>query len=235
LFAIKNSGRKLFVCRRFLLFLTAVSTGVLFFFLPREAPALSIGEVIAKAQEQYEKTRDIKADFLQEASIKSMNKTDREEGVFYFKNPRRMVWDYLKPKPKKLIINPQTAWLYIPEDRIVYVQDAESIFKSEAGIRFLSGLGKLNKDFHITFSSPDAMDREGNFLVKLVPKERGFGIEEFFLTLDKEQFLVTRLSFTDGFGNTTRLLFRNIRINNNLAEKLFSFSPPAGVEVYKTR
>ncbi|MCG6534919.1 MAG: outer membrane lipoprotein carrier protein LolA [Syntrophales bacterium LBB04] len=196
---------------------------------------MSIEEIIAKAQEQYEKTIDIKADFVQEVSIKSMNKTDREAGIFYFKNPRRMIWDYLKPKPKKLIINTQTAWFYIPEDRIVYVQDAESIFKNKAGIRFLSGLGNLNKDFHITFSGPENIDKEGNLLLKLVPKESGFGIEEFFLTLDKDQFYVTRLSFTDGFGNTTRLLFRNIKLNNNFADKLFSFSPPPGVEVYKAR
>jgi outer membrane lipoprotein-sorting protein len=90
--------------------------------LSPEAGAASLEEIVGKVQERYEKLIDIKADFLQEATIKSMNKTDREEGVFYFKNPRRMVWDYLKPKAKKLVINPQKAWLYVPEDGVVYIQ-----------------------------------------------------------------------------------------------------------------
>ena len=38
--------------------------------------------------------------------------------------------------------------------------------------------------------------------------------------------------FADSFGNKTRLQFRNIKSNNGLAEKLFTFSPPAGVEIY---
>ncbi len=202
-------------------------------FLTGAAGAVTVEEIIARAQEQYEKTSDIKADFIQEATIKSINKTDREEGVFYFKNPRRMVWDYLKPRAKKLVINPQTAWLYVPEDRMVYVYDGASFFRSRASIRFLSGLGKLKEDFQISLAGPAAQDKEGNFLLKLVPKERDFGVGEFFLTLDKEQFHITRLSFTDTFGNATRLFFRNIKINNRLPEKMFTFNPPPGVEVFK--
>jgi outer membrane lipoprotein carrier protein len=233
--AIKKSGKRLFCHGHLFLFLAVFLPGVFFFATSPEAIAMSIAEVIDKAQDAYEKTLDMKANFIQEVNIKALNKTDREEGIFYFKNPRRMVWDYLKPKAKKMVINPQTAWLYIPEDRVVYLQDAEGVFKSKVSVRFLSGLGKLTEDFRITFVSPDNVDREGNFLLNLVPKERDFGIEEFFLTLDKGTFQVTRLSFTDSYGNKTRLLFRNIKINNNLTEKFFSFTPPAGVEVYRTR
>ena len=35
--------------------------------------ALSLNELIAKAQDRYEKTGDIKADFIQDVNIKSMN------------------------------------------------------------------------------------------------------------------------------------------------------------------
>jgi outer membrane lipoprotein carrier protein len=226
---MKESGKRLFGLSLYLLFLAVLLPGVFFPATFQEAMAMSIAEVIDKAQDAYERTLDISADFIQEVTIKSLHKTDREEGVFYFKNPRRMVWDYVKPKAKKLVINPQSAWLYVPEDRVVYLQDAEGMFKSKVSVRFLSGLGKLTEDFRITFVSPDNVDREGNFLLNLVPKERDFGIE------DKESFQVTRLSFTDSYGNTTRLLFRNIKINNNLPEKFFSFTPPAGVEVYRTR
>lgn len=194
--------------------------------------AASLEEIVGKVQERYEKLTDIKADFLQEATIKSMNKTDREEGVFYFKNPRRMVWDYMKPKTKKLVVNPQTAWLYVPEDGVVYVQKTGSFFKSKASMRFLSGMGNIGEDFRVSFAEPDKVDKGGNYLLKLVPRERDLGIEEFFVTIDKDQFFIIQLSFADSFGNKTRLQFRNIKSNNGLAEKLFTFSPPAGVEIY---
>jgi outer membrane lipoprotein carrier protein len=218
-----------------LLWMTALLTGILCFAPVKETSALSLDEILANMQSIYEKTDDLKANFIQEVTIKSMNRTEREEGVFYFKNPRRMVWDYTKPKAKKLVINPKTAWFYIPEDSAVYIQDADSVFKSRIGIRFLSGMGKIQEDFHIAFSSPDHADREGNYLLKLTPKEPDFGVGELLLTVNKESFHISRLSFSDTYGNATRLHFRNLRINNKLPEKMFTFIPPSGAEVYNAR
>lgn len=194
--------------------------------------ALSLDEIIARTQSVYEKTIGLKADFIQETTIKSMGRTEREEGIFFFKNPHKMVWDYIKPKTKKLIINPQMAWLYVPEDNMVYKQDAKSILKSRIGLRFLSGLGKLREDFHIVFASAKRMDREGNYLLKLVPAEKNSVMGELSVAIDKKTFHLVRLSFADVYGNTTRLYFKNIKIDNKLPEEMFSFSPPPGTDVY---
>jgi len=53
---------------------------------------------------------------------------------------------------KKLIINPSKAWLYMPDDNIVYIQDAKKALSSKMTIRFLTGIGKLKDDFEIAFS-----------------------------------------------------------------------------------
>jgi outer membrane lipoprotein carrier protein len=223
-----------FSADRLLPVLAVLVWGILFFSLPPCALALALNEVVANAQNVYEKTDDFKANFLQEVSMKSLRKTNREEGIFYFKKPRQMVWDYTLPKAKKMVINAKTVWLYIPADSVVYVQDAEEVFKTKAIVRFLSGWGKLAEDFTITLARPDVPGKDGDFLLKLVPHERDFGIKELFLTLDK-QFQISQVNFTDSYGNATRLLFRNIKINNNLPEKFFSFIPPAGTEVYRNR
>lgn len=224
----------MFLADRLLPLVSVLVVGVLFFTLPQSGIALSLDEVVANTQNVYEKTADLKANFLQEVTIKSLHKTNREEGIFYFKKPRQMVWDYTIPKAKKMVINAQTVWLYIPADSVVYVQNAEEVFKTQAIIRFLSGWGKLTDDFKITFARPDASDKDGDFLLKLVPHERDFGIGELFLTLDK-QFYISKVNFTDSYGNATRLIFHSIKINNNLPEKFFSFIPPAGTEVYRNR
>jgi outer membrane lipoprotein carrier protein len=212
----------------------AIIFNILLFF----ASGISFGEpvpldeLIAKAQERYEKTQDIKAQFIQEVTIKSVNKTEREEGVVYVKNPRRMLWVYSKPKAKKLIINPKKAWLYIPEDHAAYVQDTENIYKSRLAVKFLSGIGKLSEDFHVGFSKPDNVDRNGNYLLTLIPKVSDTGVDKLYITIDKENFQIIQCSFADLYGNVTRITLSNIRINNNLDDKLFSFKPPTGVEVF---
>ncbi len=202
---------------------------------PQPAQARSLNDVIASLQDVYEKTADLKADFVQEVTIKSMKKINREEGTFFFKKPQRMVWDYSKPKGQKMVIGPETVWLYVPKDNIVYEQKTGEVLKAQAIIRFLSGWGKLTEDFAISFARPEGVDKDGNYVLKLVPKEHDFGVKEFFLTLDKDNFQISQLNFADSYGNATRLLFRNIRINNKLPEKLFTFTPPAGAEVYHNR
>jgi outer membrane lipoprotein carrier protein len=213
---------------------TAIVLNFLLFFASGTsfADILPLNELIAKTQERYEKTQDLKAQFIQEVTIKAMNKTEREEGVVYVKNPRRMLWVYSKPKAKKLIINPRKAWLYIPEDRAAYVQDTENIYRSKLAVKFLSGIGKLSEDFHVGFSKPDTVDRNGDYLLTLVPKVSDTGVDKLYLTIDKEDFQIIQCSFTDLYGNITRIRLADIRINNNLDDKLFNFKPPSGVEVF---
>jgi outer membrane lipoprotein carrier protein len=195
-----------------------------------DAPSLPV--VISRMQEAYERTRDLQASFVQEVSLKSMGKTEREEGILYLKNPRRMLWDYRKPQIKKLVVNPQKAWLYMPGDSVVYVQNAESIFKSKMAVRFLSGMGKLREDFQVSFAESGAVDQGGNYHLRLVPKAAGLGTDQLNLIVDKKSYQILEGSFNDSYGNATRIRFRNIRVNIGLADHMFSFRPPAGVEVF---
>lgn len=196
------------------------------------AETLSLSSLINRMQEAYGRTRDLKAYFVQEVSLKSVGRTEREEGILYLKNPSRMLWDYQKPQIKKLVVNPQKAWLYIPEDRVVYVQNADQIFKSKMAVRFLSGMGKLREDFQISFAESGAVDQDGNYQLKLAPKRPGLGTDQLNLTVDKKSYQILEGSFTDTYGNATRIRFRNIKVNNQLSDRMFNFKVPPGVEVF---
>jgi outer membrane lipoprotein carrier protein len=196
-----------------------------------ELPA--VGDIAQKLQSSYEKTKDLKADFIQEATIKSIKKTEREEGKVFFKNPKNMLWEYTKPKGKKLVINSQTAWLYLANDKVAYRQKSESIFQSKTLIQFFAGSGKLKNDFTIKYAEPKALDKEGNYLLALSPKEKTAACNSVNLTIDKNNFYILQVSFDDVMGNSTTLKFSNISINTGLSQKIFQFKPPAGVEVFE--
>jgi outer membrane lipoprotein carrier protein len=196
-----------------------------------ELPA--VGDIVQKLQSSYENAKDLKADFVQEAMIKSIKKTEREEGRVFFKNPKSMLWEYMKPQGKKLVINHQTAWLYLSKEKVVYTQKSESIFQSKFLINFFSGSGKLKNDFVIKYAEPKAYDKDGNYLLVLTPKEKTSACNLVKLTIDKNNFYILQVSFDDVMGNTTTLKFSNISINTGLAQKFFQFKPPAGVEVFE--
>jgi outer membrane lipoprotein carrier protein len=143
-----------------------------------------------------------------------------------------MLWNYSRPKAKKLVINPRKAWLYLPQEKVVYAQDADYIFKSKVLIKFLSGLGKLKDDFTITYAEPRALDKKGNYLLVLTPLEKIPSLNPFQITIDKSTFLILQVSFEDTMGNSTIVKFSNISINTGLSEKIFQFKPPEGVSIF---
>ncbi len=197
------------------------------------AEELSTEDLVAKIQEGYEKTGDLKAHFVQELTIKSLRKVEREEGTLYLKKPRQMLWDYSRPKSKKLVINSRKAWLYIPEDNLVYVQSAKKILNSRLVIRFLTGVGRLKDDFNIRYAGPQKTDAEGNYRLELTPRVPGTtaGIERLSLEIRKDDYQIIACSLRDAYGNLTRITFRDIRINNQLPDSLFTFKPPPGTIV----
>ena len=192
-----------------------------------------IDETVNRLQAVYEKTKDFQAGFVQETTVKSIRKTDVEEGIVYFRNPKQMLWDYKKPRAKKLILNAGKAWLYLPQDKTVYTREADQMFKSEALIKFLSGIGKLKDEFDIKYASPQAVDKNGNYLLQLTPREKSASYQYLQMTVEKNDFTILQVSFDDVMGNSTVLKFSGLKINTGLSAKLFQFSPPPGVSVFK--
>jgi len=223
----------LFISVKIVAVFMAIFWGIVLHPVSGAAELPPIDDTVNRLQQMYEKTQDFQANFIQETTVKSIRKTDVEEGIVYFKNPKQMLWDYKKPKTKKLIINAHKAWLYLPQDKAVYTQESDKIFKSEALIKFLSGLGKLRDDFSIKYDTPGTMDKGGNYLLQLYPREKGASYEYLQMTIAKSDFHILQVSFDDIMGNSTVLKFSGIKINTGLSSKLFQFQPPSGVSIFK--
>jgi outer membrane lipoprotein carrier protein len=221
---------------RLIAFKTGIAITVFFIYftsLSHAAELPPIGDITSNLQQTYEKTIDFKADFIQETTVKSLKRTDVEEGVVFFKNPRNMLWNYTKPKAKKMVINSKKVWLYLPQEKVVYTQDSDRIFQSQVLIKFLSGLGKLKDDFTIEYAKSNALDKNGNYRLVLTPLEKSASYNTLQILVDKSIFYILQVNFDDTFGNSTALRFSNISMNTGLAPNIFQFQPPAGVSIFK--
>ena len=207
---------------------------LIFFAVPVSgAEPLSLGEVVQQIQDTYEKTGQVKARFTQTVTLKTMKKSEREEGVFYFKKPKRMRWVYTKPAEKLLVINQEKAWLYVPADKVAYVQDSDRLFKSTVSVRFLAGIGKLKDDFKISFAADRGAEKAGDYLLDLVPVKPEEGVRKLQVAVNRESFQIMKVVLFDPYGNVTTLVFSGLELNRDMPDSLFTFKPPAGVDVMK--
>jgi outer membrane lipoprotein carrier protein len=194
--------------------------------------ALSLDDLLSRIEGQYNRTADFQADFIQETVLKSLGKTEREQGRLYFKKPRKMLWLYEKPKAKTLVVNAEKSWLYVPEDQVAYVQKTDRLLKSTAAVRLLSGFIGIKNDFQVQFAPSDQVNEKGNYLLRLIPRDRNAGFSKALIDINGTTYNINQVSFEDSYGNVTRVKLSNIKLNQQLKDEKFVFTPPTSVEVY---
>lgn len=196
--------------------------------------AMSIGDVTDGIKKHYEETRDFKARFVQEAAVASLGQTIREEGIVFIKKPARMLWNYSIPADKKIVVNPEWTWLYLPQDKTAYRYSSQEVLKSKVVMKFLTGLWSIGDDFSISFTEGKKTESDGRYCLTLEPKVPDMGIKELLVAVDGATFSIVRMTFVDLMNNKTDLSFSDIVANSGLSDDLFHFTPPQGVEIYGT-
>jgi outer membrane lipoprotein carrier protein len=195
-----------------------------------QSQTLSLDEVVAKVQEQYEIHSDFKANFLQESLVKSLGKKQQAEGMVYFKKPGKMHWIYRQPTKQEIISDGKSLWTYRPEDQQVIVAKMSQAFQSKAPTSFLAGIGNLKRDFQAQFVKEPSSGE--NYSLELTPLEGQGSLEKLFLLVDRQTFYILQAKVQDAMGNVTQINFSKIKFNNNLSDSLFTFTPPKGVELF---
>jgi outer membrane lipoprotein carrier protein len=191
---------------------------------------LSLEEVVAKVQEQYEIHSDYKANFAQESMIKSLGKKQLAEGVVYFKKPGKMRWIYRRPTKQEIISDGKTLWTYRPEDKQVAVSKMTQAFQSKAPSTFLAGIGNLQRDFQARWSKEPSSGSD--YFLELTPREAQGSLEKLFLVVERDSFKILQAKIQDVMGNITQIHFSKIHFNNNLSDSFFQFTPPKDAEVF---
>jgi outer membrane lipoprotein-sorting protein len=174
--------------------------------------------------------------------------------------PLMFRFDYFRPMPQEIVSNGRTLWMYLPANRQVVVSDVRFFFDSHGSGQdsnraenFLQGLGRISKDFLITYSA-EGGDAQGNFVLELTPRRSSSMITKLHLVVNRESviryvaqgrrivfdplqpsavFPVLASTVYDHNGNITSVEFSNIRSNVWVSDAVFNFVVPAGVEVVR--
>ena len=208
---------------KFLLFIFIIGP-----YCPALALAINSEQTIVNAiQKNYQSVRTFQAGFEQKSFVKMINRTEIAQGNVQIKKPGKMKWIYNDPDPQVLISNQKNLWFYTPEDKQVTKMPIESIYSSNTPALFLAGQGILTNIFNVT----EVITGKNIYTVTLSPKEAKNDLNRLILRANKNNYQITGVTVYDELGNKTQIKFKNIRINEQIAESTFDFIVPAGVEI----
>jgi outer membrane lipoprotein carrier protein len=167
------------------------------------------------------------ASFQQTLDAKALNQRETESGTLFLAQGGRMRWQYDRPAGKLAVSDGRKTYLYIPEERQVFVQPLDTGPLAPVTLRLLLGKVDVAKEF----SCESAAESDGSVTLKLALKEALAGVQDLEVRLNEKTSLVDRVAYKDALGNSITLELSNIKTGTALDPALFQFQPPKGVEV----
>lgn len=184
---------------------------------------------VAKAvDEHYNRLRSLKVEFAETYRGAGADRT--ESGTLWLKKPGKMRWEYRSPKDKLFLSDGKNAWFYVPGDKQVRKTSVRKLEDLRSPLGFLLGKTKLEKELQGLGFAPDIapMD-QGDLVLRGVPRAMGDRINQVLLEVTPQN-RIRRIQIEDADGSVTEYQFREPMEDVEVADELFRFSPPPGVE-----
>ncbi|MEW5977026.1 MAG: outer membrane lipoprotein chaperone LolA [Acidobacteriota bacterium] len=182
-------------------------------------------------QKKYSQVRDLKMDFIQNFSAPRRGLRS-ETGTLYLRRPGKMRWEYTTPTDKLFISDGKNVYFYLPDRRQVQKSRVKETQDLRLPFLFLLGRGNLKKDFSkVEWAVDERPFFQGNEILLAYPKKSIDGLSKILMEFEPQRLQLQRIIIYDVDGSKSEFVFTNIQENTGLAERLFAFQIPPGVDV----
>jgi outer membrane lipoprotein carrier protein len=145
-------------------------------------------------------------------------------GKLYLQRPGKFRWDYAEPSEQLVLADGKQVWFYDKDLAQANVRDMDSTLASTPA-SLLSGGGAVSAEFDIKALPPAG----GLEWFQLVPKHSDTDFQLVRIGFNKGE--LASMFLADKLGQVTQLTFTHPSRNSKFPPGLFSFTPPAGVDV----
>ncbi|HAK88526.1 MAG TPA: hypothetical protein DHV16_05785 [Nitrospiraceae bacterium] len=178
---------------------------------------------VEKIQKAYENIKDIRGNFIQKSHIKDLKRTDTYKGEFFIKS-KEMRWEYKGDKPQTVYINGDDIIIYQKKERQAFKAKFDRATYGQAPIALLGGFGNIDNEFNVSTKN----DR-----LILKPKKPMGNISHIELLPSNGEFPIESLAIIDTLSNRVEIHLKDVKINTDLKDKIFEFSPPENVNILR--
>jgi outer membrane lipoprotein carrier protein len=149
----------------------------------------------------------------------------QSRGTLALQRPGKFAWIYTEPFEQRIIADGSELWIYDVELDQVTVKPMDQGL-SNAPIMILMKETDVNEQFEVN----EVGQRKFLYWVELVPHADDLEYTHIYIGIEGGQ--VRAMELQDQFGQSTQIVFDNLRAGVVHNPTVFKFVPPPGVDVY---
>lgn len=194
------------------------------FMLPWAVQAAANDPGLTRLQAYIASLDTLTAEFRQQVIDRDLEVVESASGELALRKPGHFRWDYQVPFERVIVADGERVWLYEADLEQVTVRRLDAGL-GETPAALLTGSADVLERFEFLGS-----DSDGELLwVRLGPRSTDADFESIRLAFRGTE--LAQLELRDRLGQTTQLEFSDLRRGMPLADELFHFDAPAGVDV----
>ena len=197
-----------------------------------QAQAQDAQAIVGRSSRVYRSLSSLKADFVQVIDNPMIDSAE-SQGTLVQAGPDKLAMRFTDPPGEAIVIDGRYVWIYTPSTTPGQV--IRMAVPSGGPVYGYNMLGWLldrpAERYTTSYMRADRLDGRRVDVVQLVPAVPDLPFERAVLWLDRDDGLPRRLEITEHSGATRTLTLRQVRVNQPVPDKTFTFQVPAGVRV----
>ena len=216
-------------------------------FLLSAANTVNVEAIVARLQARYHSARTLQATFL-ERYTEGGRVVRMEAGTAYFRQPRKMRWEYDAPEKNLFLVDGKAAWFYVPADHSVTRVPANQSADWRTPLALLVGGMKVSRVCKQVVDAVNekpenpehamlycelrgAATKSPKRAAGEPPLQKPTNGEAVFFEVDRSSGDLVRVLIRDPGGIGIEFSFTDWRIDPLVPDSLFRFDPPKGVAI----
>ena len=185
---------------------------------------------------QLSNIRSLSANFEQTTKATAGNKAPQKKGltgqhmnqtfkgVMKVARPGKFFWETTSPSKQTIVTSGKTVWIYDPDLQQAVRQSLDDQVANTPALLLSGNTSQIMKSYRVT--QPD----KGKTYYTLLPKDRDGAFQSLTISFAANK-APSLMILEDSLGQTTYVKFNNVKVNPNISESTFNFTPPKGTDI----
>ena len=191
--------------------------------------SLTVKDVTQMMQSRYEMIDDATASFTKHVKLGFSEIEQTYAGKIMIKKPTKL---RLESENETVVTDGLTVWLYSPVNNQVIIDKYKENQNSVSPENFLLN---LPQNYYATLLSVSKEKGVSLATLKLVPKDDRSFVKSVKIVVEQGTWNVRTVDIQDVNDTETTYTIKELRLNTNLGDKTFQYTPPPGAEVVDLR